>query len=178
MRSIDANQPEKNHENLRGDAARAKIKELVKQAPTCFFCTGVRTNAPIPARPMSVQKVDDDGSLWFLSPVDSHKNADVAVDPQVQLFFQGSAHSDFLTLSGKATLSRDRAKIRELWEPVLKTWFTEGEDDPRITVIHVVPESGYYWDTKHGRAVALAKMVAGAITGRTLDDSIEGRLRP
>jgi general stress protein 26 len=59
----------------------------------------------------------------------------------------------------------------------MKTWFTEGEDDPRITVIQVTPGQGYYWDTKHNRAIAFAKMVVGAITGKTLDDSIEGKLR-
>jgi hypothetical protein len=36
---------------------------------------------------------------------------------------------------------------------------------------------GYYWDTKHNRAIAFAKMVAGAVLGKTLDDSIEGTLR-
>ena len=68
----------------------------------------------------------------------------------MQLFFQGSPHSDFLHLRGIATISRDRAKIEELWEPVLRTWFTGGKDDPRITVIEVEPTEGYYWDNKHG----------------------------
>ena len=92
------------------------------------------------------------------------------------LFFQGSAHSDFLRLRGRATVSADKARIKELWEPVLKTWFTGGVDDPRITVIRFTPTDGYYWDTKHGNAVAGVKMLLGAAIGKTLDDSIEGRL--
>ena len=60
--------------------------------------------------------------------------------------------------------------------PLLKTWFTEGEDDPRITVIAVDPLGGYYWDNKHGKAIAGIKMLVGAATGKTLDDSIEGTL--
>jgi general stress protein 26 len=59
---------------------------------------------------------------------------------------------------------------------MLKTWFTEGEDDPRITVIRFQPQSGYYWDNKHGAVVAGAKIAVGALVGKTLDDSIEGRL--
>jgi len=39
-----------------------------------------------------------------------------------------------------------------------------------------VPEGGYYWDNKHGSAVAGIKMLVGAAIGVTLDDSIEGRL--
>jgi general stress protein 26 len=75
-------------------------------------------------------------------------------------------------------VSRDKAKIHELWKFVLKTWFTEGEDDPRITVIKVTPTHGYYWDTKHGNAVAGVKMLLGAALGVTLDDSIEGNIAP
>jgi general stress protein 26 len=127
---------------------------------------------------MSVQKVDDRGRLWFLSANDSRKNAELKTDSSVQLFFQGSAHSDFLQLYGNAVVTTDKAKIKELWEPILKTWFTEGVDDPRITVIEVRPSEGYYWDTKHNRMVAFAKMAVGAMTGKTLDDSVEGALRP
>ena len=59
---------------------------------------------------------------------------------------------------------------------MLKTWFTEGIDDPRITVIRFEPSGGYYWDNKHGDTVAGIKMLVGAAIGKTLDDSIEGRL--
>ncbi len=82
-----------------------------------------------------------------------------------------------MTLYGKAAVNKDKAKIKELWQPIIKTWFTEGIDDPRISVIKVTPEDGYYWDTKHGTIVAFLKMAAGAITGQTLDDSIEGTLK-
>jgi general stress protein 26 len=75
-------------------------------------------------------------------------------------------------------VSRDKEKIRELWSPVIKRWFTEGVDDPRITVIKVTPTDGYYWDTKHGGAVAGAKMLIGAAIGKTFDDSIEGHVQP
>jgi hypothetical protein len=44
-------------------------------------------------------------------------------------------------------------------------------------VIEFTPQEGYYWDTKHGMAVASVKMLIGAMTGQTLDDSIEGKLR-
>ena len=74
-------------------------------------------------------------------------------------------------------LPPDRPRLDELWEPVLKTWFTEGKNDPRITVIRFTPTDGYYWDTKHGMMVAGIKMIIGAAIGKTLDDSIEGRVR-
>ncbi|MEP6811080.1 MAG: pyridoxamine 5'-phosphate oxidase family protein [Chthoniobacterales bacterium] len=177
MDSINKNQPEENRADLRGEKAIAKIKELVGKAETCFFCTGNTADDSTGTRPMSVQQVDDAGNLWFLSAADSHKNQEVTRDPAVRLYFQGSAHSDFLTLRGNVTISRDHEKIKELWEPIIKTWFTEGVDDPRITVIKFTPADGYYWDTKHGTAIAGAKMLIGAAIGQTMDDSIEGTIQ-
>lgn len=177
MDSINKQQEEKNHEDLHGTEAADKIRELVKKAETCFFCTRLGNGTAPNVRPMAVQKTDDNGRFWFLSASDSHKNQEIATDHKVQLLFQGSAHSDFLSVNGTATISTDKALIEELWKPILKTWFTEGKDDPRITVIEVQLTEGYYWDNKHGNAVAFVKMAIGAMLGKTLDDSIEGSLR-
>ena len=178
MNSINQQQPENNHKDLQNAEAVDKIRELVKKAGTGFFCTDIGSNRPFQTRPMAVQDVDDDGNLWFLSADDSHLNRDIETNDQVQLMFQGSAHSDFLELNGNASISRDKEKIKEFWGPLMKTWFTEGIDDPRITVIKVDVTNGYYWDNKHGQAIALVKMAVGAMTGQTLDDSIEGNLNP
>jgi general stress protein 26 len=177
MQPTDAHPPERSHEDFTGSRAVAKMRELVKKSPTCFFCSAMERGRSFETRPMSVQKVDDDGTLWFLSARDSHLNKELAADPAAQLLFQGTAHTDFLSLFGRAAIGFE-GKIKELWEPILKTWFPGGVDDPRISVIRVSPETGYYWDTKHGRAVTLAKMLVGAATGKTLDDSVQGRLMP
>jgi general stress protein 26 len=176
MDSINKQQPENNLEDLNGQEAIKKIRELTGEDSSCFFCSNINTGKPFSVRPMSVQKLDDDGCFWFLSATDSHKNPEILSDPHVQLLFKGSDYSDFLNIYGTATISKDREKIKELWQPILKTWFTGGIDDPRISVIKVEPAEGYYWDTKHNVAVGLIKRVAGAITGKTLDDSIEGKL--
>ena len=176
MNSINSNQTEHNHEDLNGVAAVEKIKQIIDKADSCFFSTAVTVSGSCGTRPMSVQKVDNEGGLWFLSANDSHKDREIEVNPRVTLHFQGSVHSDFLVIKGIATASCDANKIKELWQPIFKTWFTEGENDPRISVIKVTPTEGYYWDTKHGFAVAGIKMAIGAITGKTMDDSIEGKV--
>ncbi|HUR12304.1 MAG TPA: pyridoxamine 5'-phosphate oxidase family protein [Flavitalea sp.] len=177
MDSINRLQKEENKKDLIQHEAGKKIKELAGKSNTCFFCTGITSGKPFIVRPMAVQKMDEKGNFWFLSANDSHKNAEIKKDPHVQLLFQGSAHSDFLSVYGEASISTDKALIKELWEPIIKTWFTDGVDDPRITVIKVSAQEGYYWDNKHGNAIAIMKMAAGAVMGKTMDDSIEGTLR-
>ena len=177
MDSINKNQPEDTREDLFGPEAVEKIRELVKEDSICFFCTNLSEGDPFSTRPMSVLQIDDQGNFWFFSSVDSHKNSEISQDQAVQLLFQGSKYSDFLSIYGTATITKDRAKIEELWKPMAKVWFTEGKDDPRITVIKVTPTDGYYWDTKNGAAVAMVKRIAGMITGETYDDSQEGTIR-
>ena len=174
MDSINQQQSEQNRSDLSGGTAIQKMKSMCEKK-TCFFCTGIGMGQPFVTRPMSVQQVDESGNLWFLSAGDSLKNIEIQGNSSVQLLFQGSAHADFVALSGNASITKDRRKIEELWEPLLKTWFTEGVADERITVIKVEPDEGYYWDTKHGKLVAFVKQVAGAATGKTMDDSIEGK---
>lgn len=176
MDSINKNQPEENSKNLFGKEAVAKIRELTEKAGSCFFCTRIEKGHQFHSRPMVAEKIDDDGNLWFMSASDSHKNKEINQDASVQLLFQGASYSGFLSVYGTASISKDRQKIEELWKPTMKTWFTEGIDDPRITVIKVTPSDGYYWDTKNGIAVATVKRLFGAVVGATYDDSIEGKI--
>jgi general stress protein 26 len=158
----------------RGEAID-KLKELVKHNPICLF-TSRLTQEPFQTRPMSTAQVDDEGNLWFLSASDSYKNEEIDYDPNVQLFYVNTPDSEYLTVFGKAYISTDRQKIDEVWKPLAKAWFTEGKSDPRITLLKVVPEEAYYWDTKTNKMVAMLKILTSAVTGQTMDDGVEGKL--
>jgi general stress protein 26 len=162
------------HKDLTNEFAVDKIKDLAANIKTCMFCT--YNDYRLLSRPMSVQKIDDLGQLWFLSDRNSSHNAEITLNPQVEIFFS-EPHDKFLTLRGTASISYDRETIKELWDPIVKVWMPGGEDDPNLSVIKVVPEDGYYWDTKNGKMAAIAKMAAALVTGKTMDDGIEGNLK-
>jgi general stress protein 26 len=161
--------------NLRHEEAIQQFKELVDHQSICLFTTNL-TNLPLTTRPMSVQKVCDQGIFWFLSAIDSEKNREIAADPRVQLFFLNTSKYEFLSLYGKASITGDRKKIDELWTDIAKAWFNEGKDDPRVSVIKVEPEEGFYWDTKDGKLVSMIKIAASALTGKTLLEGVEGTI--
>jgi general stress protein 26 len=159
--------------NLTGAEAAAKIKELAEEINTCMFCNYV--GGKLISRPMSSTQADAQGNIWFLSDKNSAKNHELAIHDEVELLYsQGQAK--FLSLHGRATITFDKEKIKELWTPAAKIWFTEGVDDPRVSAIKVTVSDGYYWDTKHGKAIEIAIMAAAFISGKTMDDGIEGTL--
>ncbi len=168
---------EENHiQDLSGAEAIAKMKELGEAARVCFFTTLSETH-PLPTRPMALQAVEEDGSFYFFSAKSSNKNYEIKEDVHVQLMFANGSSSEYLSVFGPATVSEDRAKIKELWNEYAKIWFQGGVDDPELTLIRVQPEAARYWDTKHNKLVQWAKMAASMVTGKTMDDGREGDLK-
>lgn len=162
-------------EDLSGVDAAKKIADLVKAGNSCFFCT-LGLGSRLHARPMTVIEVEAGGQLWFFTEVDSLKNVELDRDPRVTLFFKEGDNGGHLRLEGTATEVTDKATIHRLWTPKLRAWFTEGEDDPRISLLRVDPVSGEYWDNRHGTAVAGIKMLFAAIVGERVDDGVHGKL--
>jgi len=172
----DSKHDETGHiKNYANAEAIQKLKELAEGARICMFTT-FSSKQPMPSRPMALQQVDENGALYFFSAQSSDKNAEILMDEHVQLFFANNGDSEYLSVFGKATISKDHEKIKELWNVFVKTWFQEGPDDPDITLIKVVPEITNYWDTKHNKMIALIKIGTSIITGKTMDDGVEGNL--
>ena len=161
--------------DLAGKEAVAKLKKLAEDVRICMFCTDL-SKLPINARPMSVQEVDEEGNIWFMSSQKSNKNFEIKEDKRVQLLFAKMSDAHYMSVFGDAFIYRDKAKIEELWNPIAKAYFDQGKDDPDITVIKVVPSNAYYWDEKDGRIVGLIKTAAAMVTGNSNDGGVEGVL--
>jgi general stress protein 26 len=85
------------------------------------------------------------------------------------LTFAEPSSSKYLALKGRASASEDRAKIKELWNPMYKAWFPKGEDDPEIAVLKVTVTEGDYWEATSGKIVMMAKYAFAAATGAKVE---------
>lgn len=176
IRPMDQRVPE-HIKNLNGEEAIRKLKDVVDHEHIAMFHTGAHSPDEH-VRPMTVQKVCDQGNLWMLSARSSQKNKDITVNPQVMVTIAVPGRSQFLAVHGNATVVDDQRKKNELWSNLAKAWFPEGKDDPELTVLKVAPSDCYYWDTKDGRVVSLLKIATAAVTGNMNDSGgVEGSLR-
>ncbi len=141
-----------------------------------MFTTRLK-EAPFNTRPMSPVDTDDEGCIWFFSDKSSNKNREITQNSNVQLYFSNNSSYEFLTIYGDAEVILNRKKLEELWNPIVKVWFTEGKDDPNLSLIKVTPKHSYYWDTRHNRMVSLIKMLTSIATEKTMDDGVEGELK-
>jgi len=162
--------------NLRNEDAIFKLRELAEAIDICMFCTNLKTDDGASCRPMSTQKVCDEGNIWFFSNADSDKNKEIEQNNNVQLFYSHPGKDSFMIVNGEAEIIFDRDMIDELWSPVLKAWFPGGKDDPNISIVKVKPSNAYYWDTDGNKMINFLKMVASAATGKNLVEGNEGVL--
>jgi general stress protein 26 len=161
--------------NLGGMEAIEKMRKIILDEDICLFATRLN-QVPLDTRPMSTSGVDEEGNIWFMSRENSSKNTDIQQDKRVQLFYSHKSNSEYLSIYGEAVITKDRNRIEELWSPIDKAWFEKGKDDPEITLIKVRPLDVKYWDTKSNRVVSLIKILGAALTGKTADDGVEGKL--
>lgn len=157
--------------SLAGKEAIEKIREIAN-GKICLFCTYERNE--IVSRPMSTQRVDDDGTIWFFSPRDSEKNLQVSQENKVYLMYLDDGKQHYLSLTGKAEIVTDRHKTEELWNNMMKAWFKEGKDDPQLTLIKVEPQSGHYWDTRLGKLASMLSIAVAVVTGNRDNSGVEG----
>lgn len=149
--------------NLYSQEAKEKIKSLAESIDFTMMATDLKSQ-PFHVIPMSTKEVDDEGNIWFLSNKTSTHNQNIEKYKKAQLIYADKANFEFLSIYGSAHISTDRNRIKELYGSGDDAWF-DGEDDPMITAIKIVPDDAHYWDTKNGKVLSLLKMVQGAITG-------------
>ncbi|MFT3910959.1 MAG: pyridoxamine 5'-phosphate oxidase family protein [Ferruginibacter sp.] len=165
--------------NLTNEEASKKLKTLTKEINICMFSTDLKNEKGAVTRPMAVQQTDSDNYLWFFSNKDSDKNKEIARNRFVQLYFSDPGKSTYVSVTGIAEIiNDDKQKIEEMWNPLMKTWFQEGKNDPAISLIKVIPQEGYYWDSTGNRFTNFFKMIGSVVTGKDLVGSEEGKLNP
>ncbi|MEO7457447.1 MAG: pyridoxamine 5'-phosphate oxidase family protein [Gemmatimonadaceae bacterium] len=143
-----------------------ELRDKVKDVRMAMLSTV--SNGRIVSRPMAAQEMGPDGTIWFLTSVNSSKVMEIGNNPSVGIAFSDSGSETYVSVAGIARVTNDRALIRKFWNMFYNAWF-DGVDDPTIRVIEIEPVSAEYWITKGGKIVSLLSMFASAVTGKDLE---------
>ncbi|MBV9577747.1 MAG: pyridoxamine 5'-phosphate oxidase family protein [Chloroflexi bacterium] len=148
--------------------ALQKLRDLTSGIHVAMLTT-VEEDGSLRSRPMGTQALDQDGCYWLFTEAAADKVGDVQHDQQVNLAY--SHPSDrWVSVSGTATLVRDAAKQRELWNTFVQAWFPGGPDDPSVALLRVQVSSAEYWESPGGKVVQLFKLMRSAMTHKPPTD--------
>jgi general stress protein 26 len=135
-----------------------------------------RADGHLQSRAMATQKRALGADLWFVTLDTAPKLRDLDNDPHVNLSYYKDRTREWVSVSGVASVTRDRAKIHELYAPDWKMWFPkEGDprhgtqDDPRMVLIGVDVHAAVFLEVNKPQPVVLFEVVKGWLTGSTPD---------
>ena len=133
-----------------------------------------RADGHLQSRAMATQKRAGGADLWFVTLDGTQKVRDLSADPHVNLSYYKDRTREWISVSGIATLTHDRAKIHELYAPDWSAWFTkEGDprhgtrDDPRMVLIGVDVHAAVFLEVNKPQPVVLYEVIKGWVTGST-----------
>jgi general stress protein 26 len=144
---------------------------LVEDLDTAMMTTR-RRDGHLRSRAMANQRQAAGADLWFVTTEGSAKLSDLAADPHVNLSYYRDSDRTWVSVSGIAEISRDRNKIKELYESDWKMWFPDGgdrrhgsPDDPRMVLIGVTVHAAEFLDVDKAKPILLFELVKGWLTG-------------
>ena len=157
---------------------KKKLKDfygLVEGIDTAMLTTR-RRDGRLVSRPMANQDAATGADLWFVTSSDAPKLAEIERNPHVNLAYYKDRTREWVSVSGVAKISTNKRKIRELYRPNWRAWFSEDgdsrhgtPDDPRMVLIGVDIESAVFLELNKPQAVILYEVVKRVVTGKKAD---------
>ncbi len=154
---------------------RQALYDLIDKIDVAIMTTR-SSDGTLVSRPMQTQRRDADATLWFMTNIETHKVEDLEHDPEINLNYYDAGSREWVSLSGTAIVSSDRARIREMYKKDWKAWFEDqggnrdgGPEDPRIALIAVRPRRASYFKSERSAPLAVFEIAKASITGGTPD---------
>ena len=151
-----------------------KFKSLTEGIDFCMLTT--INGGQLRSRPMSTQEMDENGDLWFFTSDQTHKVEEIDKDNRVNAAYSKPDDNVYVSVAGSGAIVKDRAKIEELWSPILKAWFPEGLDDPTLCLLKVSVKEAEYWDSPNSKIVQLYGFVKAIVTGEPAKGGDHGKV--
>ena len=153
-------------ENKRQESIE-KLRGLIKGIQTAMLTT--IDGGVLRSRPMATQETEFNGDLWFFTSSAAHKAEEIQKDNRANVSYASPGDNTYVSVSGTAELVKDKVKMEELWNPILKAWFPKGLDDPNIILLKVSVEQAEYWDSTSSTIIQVVGFLKALVTGKQAD---------
>lgn len=115
------------------------------------------------SRPMASLARPEEGVIYFVTRLDA-KVGEIGGSAEVNLAYSDTHKNTYVSISGTAHTSQDRAKLRDLWSMWSEAWLPEGPDAPDVALITVEPEEAKLWDSTSSNLIYVAKVLKAVAT--------------
>ena len=142
------------------DDDRGTVAEIMEETRIAVL-TYVSIEGALVSTPMGMQDFEDPATTWFITERSSDKVRAIEADPRVNVSY--SSKAGWVSLSGTAHVSDDRAKLQELWDASAGAFMSGGPEDPDNVLLRIEGDTAEYWENP-GKVAAAVQMAKGLVT--------------
>lgn len=143
-----------------------RVWDIVEKAGvgmlTTRFADGLR------ARPVEPRPDRAAGLIRIVTDVRGLKDDEIERWPDVGLVVIDAKDKAYLSITGRAAVTRDPAMARRIWHKTDELWWS-GPDDPNVRVLEIAPSLAELWDGPSSSVVAAYEMAKARLTGEKPD---------
>lgn len=145
---------------------QARLWNLIKDIKFGML-THRHANGLLHSHPLTTQnRGSDEAVLYFFVPKNGEIAGSLASDANVNLSYADPGSDSYVSIAGQARMIEDAAKKKALFNPMVKSWFPQGLEDPNLGLLGVQIVDAEYWDVKDSKMVQFFKMAKAAMTGK------------
>lgn len=96
-------------------------------------------------QPMAHHVDRDAGMIHFITSSKTDLVAAIANSPMAHFTVTGKKHDFWVSLKGPISVSKDQAKLDEIWSSISAAWFDEGREDPEVTLLSLSLHEAALW---------------------------------
>ena len=115
------------------------------------------------SRPMASLARPEEGKIYFVTRLGSEAARAGEAGP-VNLSYADHRKNTYLSVTGTARVSQDRAKLRELWSMWTEAWLPQGPDGADVALIAFEPEDAKLWDATSSNLLYAGKVLKAVAT--------------
>jgi general stress protein 26 len=113
-----------------------------------FLMLGLQGVDDSHSRPMTAHV--NDRQLWFFAHRSDELVKGLGNASRAIATFASKGHDLFACLHGGLAIDDDAARIDRLWDESIAAWYSQGRDDPEVTLIRFDAERLHVWQAAGG----------------------------
>ena len=140
-----------------------RVWDIIEKVGVCMLTT--QFAGGLRARPIETRPDRDADLIFFVTDVRSAKEDEIEAAPDVGLVILDPKDKVYLSITGRARVMRDAAKMKAVWRKTDELWWPGGPTDPNVCLMRIEPLTAELWDGPASTAVAAFEFAKARLTG-------------
>jgi general stress protein 26 len=140
-----------------------RIWDIIEKVGVCMLAT--QCAGRLRARPMEVRPDRKRRLIFAVTDSRSAKLDEIEAGPDIGLIFIDAEAKAYLSITGRASVTRDISKTKEIWRRTDEAWWPGGPSDPNVRLLRIEPVSAELWDGPASTALTAFEFAKAWATG-------------